>query len=97
MTISSIACPKCKLPVPREFYNRSEPVPCVQCGTLSQTEIFPALLKTIESSQAEKLKEDSQASCFYHADKKADQVCDSCGCIRRFLPGGRPAAFRDTR
>lgn len=83
MSLASLACPKCKAPLPESSFNTGALVPCVHCSTPLQVDIFPAFHRKTESSSAgEAVIEEGESSCFYHPQKKAVQPCDNCG---RFL------------
>jgi hypothetical protein len=83
MTSPSLVCPKCKTPLPDELLNRPAPAPCPGCAAPVQAEIFPAFFKSITpGKEGEALLVESESSCFYHPQKKAELPCQGCG---RFL------------
>jgi len=83
MTPVLLACPKCKTPLPAAVANQRETNPCPSCAVPLQVEVFPALFRRNAPGQAgEALLVDSDASCFYHPNKKAVLPCEGCG---RFL------------
>ena len=56
---------------------------CRSCGALTRIDVFPALLLGPATGHSgEKLLVPEESSCYYHPDKKAVVVCESCG---RFL------------
>ena len=56
---------------------------CRSCGAPTRINVFPALLRGPGTGRSgEKLIVPEESSCYYHPDKKAVVVCDSCG---RFL------------
>ena len=58
-------------------------MPCPSCNSLLQADVFPAMFRTMPSGKSgEVLLEKTEASCFYHPQKKAAIVCSLCG---RFL------------
>lgn len=63
--------------------NISEPATCPSCSVSIRAEIFPAILRPADGagSTGSKISE-GEASCFYHPEKQAVEVCSSCG---RFL------------
>lgn len=78
-----LCCDACKTPIPSEYYHASFAIPCVNCGASLETTVFPTLFRPPETGALpEALALESEASCFYHATKKATTVCENCG---RFL------------
>jgi hypothetical protein len=76
-------CLGCKGVLPAVLLNRNELTPCPHCGVAVQAEVFPALLRPPAIGHAgEATLLETEASCYYHADKKAVVPCESCG---RFL------------
>ena len=56
---------------------------CRSCGAPTRIDVFPALLRgPATGPSGEKLLVPEESSCYYHPDKKAVVVCESCG---RFL------------
>lgn len=82
MALDAIACAVCSWPVPREFWNREEGVRCRVCGHNVRIAAFPAIDVQITGAVPEALHGESEASCFYHPQSRAAQVCEECG---RFL------------
>jgi hypothetical protein len=76
-----IACPKCKAVLGSEFFNQPW-LPCPSCQSQVRVEVFPSLFREVTSTTAPRVMIEGEASCFYHAEKKAAVVCDGCG---RFL------------
>lgn len=80
---SALQCPKCRAPLTAAHLNRADLLPCLACGTPLQVEVFPALFRRINPGRdGEVLVVETQASCFYHPQKKAVVPCELCG---RFL------------
>jgi hypothetical protein len=52
---------------------------CAQCGAPFQAWVFPALLRGVGEEAEPAPAAEQEASCFYHASKKAVTVCDGCG------------------
>lgn len=76
-------CPGCGAVLPDSAFNSPSPVPCESCGTRSQVRIFPALVNgTARVEFGDSLQTDAESGCFYHPEKRAITVCESCG---RFL------------
>jgi hypothetical protein len=78
-----LECPKCNTPLGEAQVNRPELAPCPGCGSLLQVEAFPALFRPVAAGrEGERLLVETEASCFYHPQKKAVVPCEGCG---RFL------------
>jgi hypothetical protein len=76
-------CPKCRVALPEALFNRGAFSPCPNCGTEVRCEVFPALYAGPRIGRpGELLVDASEASCFFHPEKKAAVACESCG---RFL------------
>ncbi len=83
MAGTAIYCTGCRSPLPAEQLNRREMTPCALCGASLIVRAFPAMLADRQAAgTGERVLGDEQASCFYHATKKAFTVCQRCG---RFL------------
>jgi hypothetical protein len=81
--LAPIVCTKCNFPVSRSILAISEHVICLNCQSVMDVYIFPAFFKPAEiGTDAELLTAESEASCFYHPDKRAFIICSQCG---RFL------------
>ncbi len=79
-----LRCPKCDAPLLREgAFEPGKLSPCPSCASRLQIELFPALFRPFTPGRSgEALVIDSEASCFYHPQKKAVVPCQGCG---RFL------------
>jgi hypothetical protein len=85
MTKVPPACTKCWTPLSAEFLNVEEFRECPSCAAKVRVEVFPAFFREIQKGSAgEALLADTEASCFYHPQKRATVVCSECG---RFLCG----------
>jgi hypothetical protein len=82
MAAQPICCGACSCPVPPEFWNRPEGVPCPRCRQNVQVSVFHAIAGTRGGALPEAIAADSEASCFYHPQSRAATLCDQCG---RFL------------
>ncbi|HEV2695951.1 MAG TPA: hypothetical protein VG347_23895 [Verrucomicrobiae bacterium] len=74
-----IACPKCKAVLGAEFFNQPVWLPCPSCASGLRVAVFPALFREEKTVAAERIMTEGEASCFYHPEKKAAVVCESCG------------------
>jgi hypothetical protein len=78
--MTPVRCPQCS-----ELIELSESGPtrgettCPRCTASVEFEWFPALARGIESGGSGVLSLPDQASCFSHADKRAEAACDECG------------------
>ena len=76
----TLGCTKCKRPLPSDYLNLGEFFKCPYCSAEIEAEIFPAFFRLIQKgSSGEALVVESEASCFYHQQKKAAVVCRECG------------------
>lgn len=82
MPANAIACAVCSSPVPAENWNREEASRCPGCGHPVQALVFPSLNHLRAGEAPVALEGDAEASCFYHSQSRAAQVCQDCG---RFL------------
>lgn len=107
MGIQPVRCTKCEGGLPPDMVLGAQQAPgtCPHCNCEIQVHSFPALLEPLgRGREAEALVLDSDASCFYHASKSAETVCDGCGrflCTLCDLPVGDqhlcPTCLRNTR
>jgi hypothetical protein len=82
-TFSPLYCTKCQNELPLFVFRTDQFRPCPSCGTKIYAVLFPALTKeSSESRPGQTLLLDTDASCFYHPQKKAEIACEYCG---RFL------------
>jgi hypothetical protein len=78
-----VECPSCKAPLADSLLNQPDLVPCAACGTKLHAEVYPAFFRHITPGRGgEALVIETEASCFYHPQKKALLPCEGCG---RFL------------
>ncbi len=81
--VPSLYCTRCQQPLPLIIFRKDEFRPCPSCGAMTYGVVFPAFMKENSPSRAgESLLVDTDASCFYHSQKKAEVACEYCG---RFL------------
>ena len=77
-----ITCPQCKTVLEAELCGRPDLTPCPSCQCPLQVLVFPALFRIETAAQPELVMAAGEAGCFYHPQKKAVVVCETCG---RFL------------
>ena len=83
MEPSLIACPQCQWSVPAAAVAAGQPVSCPRCSSGFTASLFPALFREPGKGQVgERIADEAQAACFFHASRKAAVACDACG---RFL------------
>jgi hypothetical protein len=75
-------CTKCQYELPAFLFRIEGPRPCPSCGAIIQGFLFPAFFESRLSKPGEALLIDTDASCFYHPQKRAEVTCEYCG---RFL------------
>ena len=76
-------CPSCQAPLADNLLNQPELVACTTCSSRVRADVYPAFFRPVpQGTSGEPLLIDSQASCFYHPQKKAARPCEGCG---RFL------------
>ncbi|NCC51576.1 MAG: hypothetical protein EOM20_10205 [Spartobacteria bacterium] len=82
-TETVMACPACKGAFTPDQMMSPILFACPGCRRETQVLAFPALLRPLQKgAEGETLLVDTDASCFYHPDKRAVRPCDGCG---RFL------------
>jgi hypothetical protein len=79
-----VACSKCGRPLDPHYLNLDHAIGCAGCGSEIRARVFPALFNRPAAAMAERITQDAEASCFYHAENLAVASCDSCG---RFVCG----------
>jgi len=84
MSLRLVSCSECQAALTGpEFFSSTALAPCPSCGAQQRVELFPAFFRDeVRGQQAERANPEGEASCFYHAPKKAVISCDACG---RFL------------
>lgn len=80
--IQTIGCPVCARALPPDTWNLDYETYCPNCRAPVTAMVFPALLRADGAALAEAAVEGTEATCFFHARKKAVVPCDQCG---RFL------------
>lgn len=79
---ASIECTRCGSMLPLADAIRDYGAICRACGSVTWASVFPAAFQPAAAHAAEPVIDDTDASCFYHATKRAVVHCESCG---RFL------------
>ena len=80
---SVLYCTKCRHELPVFVFRADGFRPCPACGTKIHGILFPAFYDDNSKSRpGQALLIDTDASCFYHPQKKAEVTCEYCG---RFL------------
>jgi len=78
-----IHCTKCQATLSAAWFNTDGFTRCPSCNTPLRIDVYPAYLREkVQGSAGESIIIDSDASCFFHPDKKAVTHCEGCG---RFL------------
>lgn len=84
-------CARCNAWLPDTILNTGAPAHCPECGAEAQSHVFPALNQSTAGSAGETVLVEGESGCFYHDNKKAERICDSCGrfmCALCDLPMG---------
>jgi prepilin signal peptidase PulO-like enzyme (type II secretory pathway) len=87
------SCPLCNRPLGPEFWNSGQFQACPACSAQVMVTAFPAITMPSGTSSIA-LCESGESSCFFHADHRAEAICDGCG---RFLCGLCSASFGQRR
>ena len=82
LVAAALACPNCQGDLPRELWNLDYESYCPRCRAPLSVVTFPAIARPAVAAAPELVAEGAEASCFYHAGKRAVVACDQCG---RFL------------
>lgn len=83
MAAQDLSCPKCREALHPPVAEGPGSTVCPRCRTRAEFEVFPALFAGPRLGRpGEPLVDASEASCFFHAEKRAAVACESCG---RFL------------
>jgi len=78
----ALGCAVCMHALPPDTWNLSYETYCPACRSPLTALVFPAFLRASAGVFPEIAVEGTEATCFYHAKKKAVVPCDQCG---RFL------------
>lgn len=77
-----LQCPACSAVLPWQIGTAEEGSNCPSCRKQLEVNLFPALYRESSGTAGTVIQQDGEAACFYHADKRAEYACESCG---RFL------------
>jgi len=77
-----VTCSHCKAVLESERFNTGRLERCPSCQAGLRVEAFPALFRPLEDASVQASALDGESSCFFHPQKKAVAVCETCG---RFL------------
>lgn len=77
-----VRCAACQWPIEVHFWNDPQGGYCKNCAQLVYSYVFPAINRSQNTEVAESVKEENEASCFYHSESRAVIPCEECG---RFL------------
>lgn len=73
-----IACPACRAPLPAAAVGTADFVACPICPAELRVQLFPAAFKVAEVERGAAAAA-AEATCFFHAEKRAAVPCDACG------------------
>jgi hypothetical protein len=80
MAIATFGCPKCRTEFEAPTATDHLEFSCPTCASQLEAFFFPALYREGPLGVAAgALVDHTEASCFYHPQKQAAQVCDGCG------------------
>ena len=96
-----VRCAACQWPIEVSVWNNPQGEHCKHCAQQLRAYVFPSITREHSGEEAaEAVKEDNEASCFYHPESRATIHCDECGrflcpiCVRHLhWPGA--SAFMD--
>jgi len=78
MKSAKLACPKCRRAVPEVYWHGVDVARCPACEVEFEQLRFPALAAAVRVDRAAGLNA-GEANCYFHAENRAETVCDSCG------------------
>ncbi len=79
VSASLFYCGKCGEPYPPEVFNTGALYACGHCQVVYQAHVFPSIQRKWEVHSGDAVQGEQDASCFYHASKRAVTVCEGCG------------------
>ena len=91
MLETAVKCGFCGTVCHTPLTHRQNRVQCANCKTEITLFTFPALLKKEKARSAAPKVDEEESCCFYHAEAKAERVCEDCG---RFLCGLCDVSFK---
>ena len=78
MKSAKLACPKCRRTVPEVYWQGVDLVRCPACAGEFEQLRFPALAVAASVDRAAGVAA-GDANCYFHAENRAEAVCDGCG------------------
>lgn len=80
MTVApALSCPLCKRPLGPELWKGEHEGYCFFCHAQFEFLRFPALEATATTVAPQAAVIEADSVCFFHAENRAEAVCDSCG------------------
>jgi uncharacterized paraquat-inducible protein A len=77
-----VRCAACQWPIEVSSWNKTQGAHCEHCAQLVRAYVFPSITRASAEETPEALRDENEASCFYHPESRAAIPCDECG---RFL------------
>lgn len=75
----ALRCPSCKRALGPEAWIDANNGVCLSCRTSFEFTAFPALTATKQQAAPQAAMLAADSVCFFHAENRAEAVCDSCG------------------
>ena len=74
-----LRCPRCELALESHSWTDANSGECRRCGTAFEFVPFPALTARPARIAAQPATIAADSVCFFHAENRAESVCDDCG------------------
>ena len=75
-----VSCTKCKAPLPGHIFRAGDNGQCPSCNVQIAADAYPALKLLPGSTSAGTAPVmDDQAGCYFHPNRLAETICESCG------------------
>jgi hypothetical protein len=87
-------CPQCRVALVPDRLREATFVKCFGCQSELRAIAYPALAHRPHAAPSETTTGDGDASCFFHATRRAQSTCDQCG---RFICGLCEVEVRDRK
>jgi hypothetical protein len=75
----ALPCPRCQRVLGPESWTDANTGTCFRCKTDYEFVAFPALHATRAHVAAQPAVLDADSVCFFHAENRAEAICDGCG------------------